>query len=145
MNDFYNENDDFTVLPYDREQYEKYRKSLSKEEKDYLDAAWNFYEIQFENQGGLVMPVILRFTFADGSNEVVRLPAEIWLKRETSFTKVFVFEKEVLKIELDPFLETADTDFSDNFWPEQRRATRFELYRSRGYSGGKNRMQQAGK
>lgn len=143
MADFYNENDDFTVLPYDRKKYKKFRESLSEEEKRYLDADWNFYEIEFENQGGLVMPVILRFTFSDGSTEVSRHPAEIWLKNEESFKKVFIFEKEVVKIELDPFLETADTDFSDNFWPEQNKATRFDLYRSRNYGGGKNRMQEA--
>lgn len=143
MADFYNKNDDFTVLPYDREKYGKFRKGLSEQQKEYLDADWNFYEIEFENQGGLVMPVILRFTFSDGTSEVSRHPAEIWLKNEESFKKVFLFEKEVVKIELDPFLETADTDFNDNFWPEQRKATRFELYRSREYKPGKNRMQQA--
>lgn len=145
MNDFYNKNDDFTVLPYDREEYKKYRASLSEEDKKYLDAGWNFYELEFENQGGLVMPIILRFTFTDGSTEVIRLPAEIWLQHESSFKKVFLFEKEAVKIELDPFLETADTDFSDNTWPEERQPTRFDLYRSRGGSGGLNRMQQAEK
>ncbi|QNR23377.1 M1 family metallopeptidase [Croceimicrobium hydrocarbonivorans] len=145
MADFYNKNDDFTVLPYDREQYKKYRESLSEEQKKYLDAGWNFYEIEFENQGGLVMPVILRFTFADGSTEVSRHPAEIWIQNELRFKKVFVFEKEVVKIELDPFLETADTDLEDNVWPEERKASRFEIYRSRNYGESKNRMQQAGK
>ena len=145
MADFYNKNDDFTVLPYDREQYKKYRESLNEEQKKYLDAGWNFYEIEFENQGGLVMPVILRFTFADGSTEVSRHPAEIWIQNELRFKKVFVFEKEVVKVELDPFLETADTDLEDNVWPEERKASRFEIYRSRNYGESKNRMQQAGK
>lgn len=145
MNDFYNKNDDFTVLPYDREEYKKYRASLSDEDKKYLDAGWNFYELEFENQGGLVMPIILRFTFTDGSTEVVRIPAEIWIQHETSFKKVFLFEKEAVKIELDPFLETADTDFSDNTWPEERKPSRFDLYRSRGGREGLNRMQQSQK
>ncbi|MCR9153297.1 MAG: M1 family metallopeptidase [Bacteroidetes bacterium] len=144
MADFYNKNDDFTVLPYDRKKYKKFRQSLNDEEKRYLDANWNFYEIEFENQGGLVMPVILRFTFKDGSTKDSRHPAEIWLKNELQFKKVFLFEKEVVKIELDPFLETADTDFSDNFWPEEVKASRFDLYRSRNYGSRKNRMQQAG-
>ncbi len=143
MADFYNENDDYTVFEYDRKRYKKYRESLSEEEKKFLDADWNFYELEFENQGGLVMPVILRFTFTDGSTEVSRHPAEIWLKNEERFKKVFVFEKVVERIELDPFLETADTDFDDNFWPEEQKASRFDLYRSRSSGRGKNRMQQA--
>jgi hypothetical protein len=145
MADFYNKNDDYTVLPYDRDQYKKYLESLSEEERAYLEAGWNFYEIEFENQGGLVMPVILRFTFTDGSTEVIRHPAEIWLKNEERFKKVFVFEKEVVKVELDPFLETADTDLNDNVWPEERKPTRFELYRSSRGGRSLNRMQQAEK
>ncbi len=145
MADFYNKNDDYTVLPYDKDQYKKYLESLSEEERAYLEAGWNFYEIEFENQGGLVMPVILRFTFTDGSTEVIRHPAEIWLKNEERFKKVFVFEKEVVKVELDPFLETADTDLNDNVWPEERKPTRFELYRSGRGGRSLNRMQQAEK
>lgn len=144
MADFYNENDDWTVFPIDREEYERYRKSLGEDEKALLDADYNFYEIKFENKGGLVMPVILRFTFADGSQEVSRHPAEIWLKNEDAFNKVFVFEKELRKIELDPFLETADTDFSNNYWPTQAQPSRFELYRSRNYNR-ENPMQRAKK
>lgn len=144
MADFYNENDDWTVFPIDREEYERYRKSLGEDEKALLDADYSFYEIKFENKGGLVMPVILRFTFADGSQEVSRHPAEIWLKNEDAFNKVFVFEKELRKIELDPFLETADTDFNNNYWPTQAQPSRFELYRSRNYNR-ENPMQRAKK
>lgn len=140
MADFYNENDDWTVFPIDIKEYEKYRKSLSDEEKEVLDAGYNFYEINFENKGGLVMPIILRFTFADGSTTVSRHPAEIWLKNEESFSKVFVFEKEVKQIELDPFLETADTDLNNNNWPPKVVQNRFDLYKSRDYSR-ENEMQ----
>lgn len=144
MADFYNKNDDWTVFPIDRKQYQKYRNSLSNSEKEILDAGYNFYELSFENQGGLVMPIILRFTFADGSEEVSRHPAEIWLKQEEAFSKIFAFKKEVVKIELDPFLETADTDFSDNQWPAAMKPSRFQLYKQR-YQSRKNPMQKAGK
>lgn len=144
MADFYNENDDWTVFPIDRKEYEKFRKSLKDEEKEILDAGYNFYELNFENQGGLVMPIILRFTFSDGSQEVSRHPAEIWLKHETEFSKIFAFKKEVTKIELDPFLETADTDFSDNQWPQEMKPSRFDLYKSRSFNR-ENTMQRAKK
>jgi hypothetical protein len=142
--DFYNENDDFTVFPIDEREYERYRDKLSDKERDLIDADWNFYELSFQNQGGLVMPVILRFTFKDGSQEVSRHPAEIWIKNELAFTKVFAFEKELHKVELDPFLETADTDLSDNTWPPETTESRFELYLRRNYQRD-NAMQRAAK
>ena len=140
--DFYNENDDYAVLPADREAYERYRESLSEEEKALLDEGWHFYELTFENEGGLVMPIIVRFTFEDGSTELHRAPAQIWLKNEDQFSKVYPFKKTVTKIELDPFLETADIDRENNFWPVEDRPSRFELYKYQRRSG-KNRMQQA--
>lgn len=144
MADFYNENDDWTVFPIDKKEYEKYRKSLNEDEKEVLDAGYNFYELNFQNKGGLVMPIILRFTFVDGSQVVSRHPAEIWLKNEEAFSKVFVFEKEVKQIELDPFLETADTDLENNNWPPKVVQNRFDLYKSRDYSRD-NEMQRAKK
>jgi hypothetical protein len=144
MADFYNENDEWTVFPIDKKEYERYRKSLNDEEKEVLDAGYNFYELNFENKGGLVMPIILRFTFVDGSQTVSRHPAEIWLKNEEAFSKVFVFEKEVQQIELDPFLETADTDLENNNWPPKVVQNRFDLYKSRDYSRD-NEMQRAKK
>tara|TARA_R110001592_G_scaffold243783_1_gene504973 strand:- start:214470 stop:216761 length:2292 start_codon:yes stop_codon:yes gene_type:complete len=144
MADFYNENDEWTVFPIDKKEYERYRKSLNDDEKEVLDAGYNFYELNFENKGGLVMPIILRFTFVDGSQVVSRHPAEIWLKNEEAFSKVFVFEKEVKQIELDPFLETADTDLENNYWPPKVVQNRFDLYKSRDYSRD-NEMQRAKK
>lgn len=77
------------------------------------------------------MPLILEFTFEDGSTEEKRIPAEIWRQGEESVSKVFVFEKPLKDIELDPRLETADTDRNNNYWPTRREPTRFELYKSR--------------
>jgi len=140
--DFYNRVDPYTVLEVDREQYERYRNKLSDEEKKLIKEDYNFYEVDFENQGGLVMPIILKFTFQDGSTVIKRAPAQIWLKNEQAFTKVYAFEKELKQIELDPFRETADTDRDDNYWPPQAEPTRFELYQRR--RSRPNRMQQAG-
>lgn len=140
--DFYNRVDPYTVLEVDREQYERYREKLSDEEKALIEEDYNFYEVDFENQGGLVMPIIVKFTFQDGSSVVKRAPAQIWLKNEQAFTKVYAFEKELQQVELDPFLETADTDRDDNYWPPKAEPTRFELYQRR--RSGPNRMQEAG-
>ncbi len=88
------------------------------------------------------MPVILEFTFADGSTEIQRMPAEIWIGDEATFTKVFAFTKEVTQIELDPYLETADTDRDNNYWPPRNEPSRFELYQKKARET-KNPMQRA--
>ena len=85
------------------------------------------------------MPIILRFDFVDGTNEVVRIPAEIWRRTGEEVSKVFSFDKEVSAIRMDPFLETADTDFSNNSWPPSQEPTRFELFKKR--DNGENPMQ----
>ena len=89
----------------------------------------NYYEVTLRNQGGLMMPVIIKFNFRDGSGDVLRLPAEIWRKNEDEFTKVFVFEKEVDNIELDPYAETADINELNNHYPSKNIPSRFEEYK----------------
>ena len=91
----------------------------------------NFYEITFENLGGLVMPVLLTFTFEDDSSVEIRLPAEVWAKYNYKFTKVFKFSKKVKEVELDKFLETADVDRDNNYWPERNLPSRFQIYKSK--------------
>ncbi len=89
----------------------------------------NLYQLDFVNKGGLVMPIILEFTFTDGSKELVRLPAEIWKTNNDKASKVFGFHKEVKEIVLDPYLETADTDVSNNYLPRREEESRFEIYK----------------
>ena len=93
------------------------------------------------------MPLILQFEYEDGEKEIHRIPAEIWRMSEPTVTKVFVTNRPALQIVLDPMLETADVDLSDNYWPARPQPTRFELFKSdrgrRGGSGGENPMQRA--
>jgi hypothetical protein len=107
----------------------------------------NFYELQFSNKGGLVMPIIIEWTYKDGSKEVDRIPAQIWRRNEGHVTKVFIKDKEVASIKLDPLRETADIDESNNSWPKVEALSKFQLYKakqsSRGQSTGGNPMQQA--
>ena len=129
--DFYNSYNPYTVSEADREAYKRYRDGLTAEEAALLDAGHHFYGLTFENQGGLIMPLVLRFTLEDGQEEVVRIPAEVWLKNEDEFTKWFNFTQPVVQITLDPFLEMADTDRSDNYWPALQEPNKFDVY-SRG-------------
>jgi hypothetical protein len=107
-----------------------------------------FYELSFSNKGGLVMPVIVEFTYADGSKEIDRIPAQVWRRNENMVTKLFMKNKEVTAIRLDPMRETADINESNNNWPQVTTPTRFQVFKARqqvirGQSTGSNPMQQA--
>lgn len=131
LKDFYSSYDPFAITALDRTEYQKYLATLSEEEKAFLRAGKHFYEIRFQNKGGLVMPLILKFTFADGSSQEERIPAEIWLLNNEQVSKIFVTDKEVMQVILDPYLETADVDMSNNFYPPKPQMNRFELFRNR--------------
>jgi len=144
--DFYTKYDPFAVSILDQQDFDRYYNSLTEDEKKLLDAKKHYYEIRFNNIGGLVMPLIIEFEYTDGSREVRRIPAEIWRAYNESVKKVFVTDKEVVRITLDPFRETADTDTSNNYWPTLPQPTRFQIFKSQGYSryggaGGENLMQ----
>ena len=142
--DFYNSYDPLDATEMDKKKYEKYYTSLSDDEKEFLDAGYNFYELSFTNEGGLVMPVIFQFQYEDGTSEDVRIPAEIWRKGGTTVTKTFKRMKKVESIVLDPYLETADIDRSNNYFPPREEVDRFELFK-RNRRDRNNPMQDANK
>lgn len=108
----------------------------------------HFYELSFSNKGGLVMPIIVEWTFKDGSKQVDRIPAQIWRGNEKQVVKFFMKDKEVTAIRLDPMRETADIDESNNTWGQIPAPSRFRAYKqklnaARGQSQGVNPMQRA--
>jgi len=90
--------------------------NLSERKKALLDESKYFYQLDFTNVGGLVMPIILQFNYSDDTSEIIKLPAEVW-KKEDSISKVFITDKEIKQVILDPNKELADTDKSNNYWP----------------------------
>lgn len=90
----------------------------------------NYYEVKLVNKGGLVMPVIIEWSYADGSKEVEKLPAEIWRKNEKEVVKVFIKEKEVVGIVIDPNKETADVDKGNNSYPNVVMESKFDKFKS---------------
>lgn len=92
----------------------------------------NIYEITFTNKGGLVMPVIIEWTYKDGTKEIERIPAEIWRLNETTATKTFVKDKEVVNIVLDPNKETADVSLDDNVFPRKNEPSQFDKFKKSG-------------
>jgi hypothetical protein len=143
MRDFYDDYDPYKADKSDKESYNRYLNSLNADEKSWMAREDTYYQLDFSNHGGLVMPLILQFEFADGSREIKRIPAEIWSRNSLKTSKVFVFDKELVAVTLDPYQETADCDMNNNHWPPRIGESRFELYkRSYSRSGGSNPMQQ---
>lgn len=131
LRDFYTEYDPLKVSLLDKKDYDRYLSTLTEEEKEFLREGNNYYELTFRNAGGLVMPLIIKFEFSDGTTEEKKIPAEIWRLNSDKVSKIFVFKKELERIELDPYLETADTDRSNNYYPPKQTMNRFELFRER--------------
>ena len=129
IDDFYAKRDLYKVDALDEKAYQSFLSKTSPEDLAYLNAGKQLYELSFENIGGIVMPLIIEATFADGSTKVERIPAEIWRIEEQKVSKVFIYDKEVVSFRLDPFLETADTDLDNNTWPRQLQSTRYQLYK----------------
>ena len=120
-----------------------YSETFDKEEKEEKFGKNNYYELRFSNVGGLVSPVIVEWTFEDGTTEIDRIPVEIWRKNEQKFNKVFMKEKEVTAIRIDPYRETADIDESNNNWPVREMPSRFQVYKRNKMNKKPNPMQKA--
>ncbi|WP_426668020.1 M1 family metallopeptidase [Mucilaginibacter sp. McL0603] len=110
-----------------------------------------FYELNFSNKGGLVMPIIVEFTYVDGSKQIDRIPAQIWRLNEKHVSKFYVQDKEVASIKLDPMRETADIDETNNYWGKLPEPSKFQVFKqkaaagaARGQSTGINPMQVSG-
>jgi hypothetical protein len=112
-------------------QERKEPKNMTPEEKEFFDKGFYVYELEFENKGGLIMPIIVEFHFADGTKETKKMPAEIWKLDNKKVYKTFAFQKEVKTFVLDPNFETADTDTENNVFPRKKSSNRLELFKSR--------------
>jgi hypothetical protein len=137
ITDFYDENDRFTVTNKERNKYNKFLKDLKPWEKAAFERAVkedkNYYVLEFSNKGGLVMPIILELTFADGSTENQYIPAEIWRRTPKAVNKMIITEKdkELVSVTIDPRWETADVDVNNNHYPRQIIPSRIEAYKSK--------------
>ncbi|MEO6546893.1 MAG: M1 family metallopeptidase [Ferruginibacter sp.] len=108
---------------------------FTDQEKLALAGSKNLYELTFTNRGGLIMPIIIEFTYKDGSKEIERIPAQIWRKNETQVVKTFMKDKEVASIKIDPLRETADINENNNSWPTFTAPSKFQLFKNRSVIG----------
>lgn len=115
--------------PEEKLMYPMPLKTSINDSEGIVNSDQNFYEVKMKNNGGLVMPVILQFNYKDGSSEIKRIPAEIWRKNEEDISKVFVLDKELENVVLDPFKETADVNEANNHFPPKEIQSDFQKYK----------------
>jgi hypothetical protein len=103
-----------------------YLKTLTAEEKGSLKSPKFFYEVEFNKPGGMMMPILVEITYEDGTVENFKYPAQIWRKNNDTARKVYATEKAIKKIQIDPKLETADIDVTNNTWPKEIVKSKFD-------------------
>ncbi|MCK0137316.1 M1 family metallopeptidase [Arenibacter sp. S6351L] len=103
--------------------------NMSVAERNAIKEPKYFYEVTFNKPGGIPMPLIVEYTYADGSKENVTYPPEIWRKNDQEVKRVVASGKELVGIEVDPKAETADIDTTNNSWPTKEVKSDFELFK----------------
>lgn len=77
------------------------------------------------------MPIIIEWTYKDGTKEVERIPVQVWRKNEKNVIKTFMKDREVASIKLDPYKETADVDETNNTAGEIKEPSKFKLFKQK--------------
>ncbi len=144
--DFYTQNDALAPTNKDRNDYQTFLGGLKEPEKSAFERALRenpyLYFVDFENVGGSVSSLPLRFTFEDGSTKDIMIPAEIWRMNNEKVTKLFVEAKKVVSVELDARHQIADAVPQNNAFPRQNVPSRLDVYKS-AQSGSRNQMADA--
>jgi len=102
-----------------------------EEQKALKKAPKYFYQVTFDKPGGLVMPLIVEYTYGDGTKERITYPAQVWRLNDKEVSKAIASEKEIVSIVVDPDLETADVDTSNNSWPKEVKASDFDKFKNK--------------
>ncbi|APU67420.1 Zn-dependent aminopeptidase [Christiangramia flava JLT2011] len=103
--------------------------NFSAEERSNMKTPKYFYQVTFEKPGGLVMPLIIEITYADGSTEKKTYPVQVWRKNDDVVSKVMATDKEITKIVVDPDMETADVNVDNNSWPKTENKSEFDEFK----------------
>jgi len=103
--------------------------NMSAEERANVKEPKYFYEITYDKPGGIPMPLIVEYTYADGSKENVTYPPEIWRKNDAEVKLVLSSQEELTGIIVDPKAETADIDTTNNAWPKKEEQTDFDKFK----------------
>ena len=75
LTDFSSGAQEFTMINTDDRMYGEFKNKISDGDVRKKLADKNLYEITLKNKGGLVTPVIIEWTFKDGTKEIEKIPA----------------------------------------------------------------------
>lgn len=126
LTDFSGGAQEFTMINTDDRMYGEFKNKINDGDVRKRLADKNLYEITLKNKGGLVTPVIIEWTFKDGTKEIEKIPAEIWRVNENEVKKVFMKDKEVTNVVIDPDGATGDVNLSDNVFPKKPAESKFD-------------------
>lgn len=90
-----------------------------------------FYQITYDKPGGIPMPLIVEYTYSDGTKKNITYPPEIWRKNDKEVSVVISSMSELKSVVVDPKLETADIDTSNNAWPKKEEKSDFDTFKSK--------------
>ncbi len=117
LKDFYDAFDPHAPTDKQNDDFRKFLDRLTPEEKQALKFDRPIYEVKLKNHGQLPMPLILKLEFDDQSMEIRRYPAEIWRAANGEMSTLVLAPKPVVAVMVDPYNETADTNYGNNRFP----------------------------
>ena len=72
------------------------------------------------------MPIPLEINYKNGEKEYIKIPAEIWRKRQKNVKWLKRSSQEIQSVIMDPYWEIADTDLENNYYPRRMVPTRLK-------------------
>ena len=73
--------------------------------------------VTFVNHGELIMPVVYKVEYTDGTEETRRLPVQIWAQGDAWTTTWDCKGRKIRSVTLDPEEQFPDADLRNNQWP----------------------------
>jgi hypothetical protein len=76
-----------------------------------------FVGVWYANRARGVLPILVRFTFDDGTVQDFNYPAEVWSTNTIQYARPYLFVKKIpVKVELDPDQRLIDINRKNNVW-----------------------------
>jgi hypothetical protein len=105
--------------------------NFTPEQQKELKSPKFFYQVTYNKPGGLVMPIIVEYTYADGTKKRETFPAQIWRLNDKQAVRAIASDKEIVSMMIDPDLETADVDTTNNMWPREVKESEFDKFKNK--------------
>jgi hypothetical protein len=129
--DFSNGPTEFTLINTPEQLYGEFQSRVDDNGVRQKLEGKNIYQLKFKNVGGLVSPIVIEWTFKDGSKQLETIPAEIWRTNEREVNKVFIKDKEVMNVVIDPNSQLADISIENNMFPKRPVDSKFDQFKKK--------------